>query len=46
MAVAIMGGLFVATMLTLIFLPTLYYTWFRSREGGSAPARAAGGGAR
>ncbi len=37
MAVAIMGGLFVATMLTLVFLPTLYYAWFRGRESGAAP---------
>ena len=29
MAFAIMGGLLVATLLTLIFLPTLYVTWFR-----------------
>ena len=28
MAFAIMGGLLVATMLTLIFLPTLYVAWF------------------
>ncbi|MGY8668042.1 efflux RND transporter permease subunit [Bradyrhizobium sp. UFLA05-109] len=28
MAVAIMGGLLVATVLTLVFLPTLYVTWF------------------
>jgi multidrug efflux pump subunit AcrB len=28
MAFAIMGGLLVATILTLIFLPTLYVTWF------------------
>jgi multidrug efflux pump subunit AcrB len=32
MADAIMGGLAVATMLTLIFLPSLYITWFRIRE--------------
>ncbi len=32
MAFAIMGGLAVATMLTLIFLPSLYITWFRIRE--------------
>jgi multidrug efflux pump subunit AcrB len=31
MAFAIMGGLLVATILTLIFLPTLYVTWFRGR---------------
>jgi multidrug efflux pump len=29
MAVAIMGGLFVATLLTLFFLPALYAAWFR-----------------
>jgi len=32
MAFAIMGGLLVGTILTLIFLPTLYVTWFRGRE--------------
>ncbi len=32
MAVAIMGGLLVATVLTLIFLPALYVTWFRIKE--------------
>ncbi len=35
MAFAIMGGLLVATLLTLVFLPTLYVTWFRARP--SAP---------
>jgi multidrug efflux pump len=29
MAVAIMGGLMVATVLTLLFLPALYAAWFR-----------------
>ena len=29
MAVAIMGGLLVATLLTLMFLPALYAAWFR-----------------
>ena len=29
MAYAIMGGLAVATLLTLVFLPALYVTWFR-----------------
>jgi multidrug efflux pump subunit AcrB len=33
MAFAIMGGLLVGTILTLIFLPTLYVTWFGWREG-------------
>jgi Cu/Ag efflux pump CusA len=42
MAIAIMGGLLVATALTLIFLPTLYVTWFEWREATPAsPAKAA-----
>ena len=32
MAFAIMGGLFVATILTLIVLPALYVVFFRLRE--------------
>ncbi|HSS83214.1 MAG TPA: efflux RND transporter permease subunit, partial [Reyranella sp.] len=32
MAVAIMGGLFVATALTLLFLPALYAAWFRVKR--------------
>ena len=32
MAVAIMGGLIVATALTLLFLPALYAAWFRVKE--------------
>ncbi|MDG4561893.1 MAG: efflux RND transporter permease subunit, partial [Candidatus Competibacter sp.] len=39
MAYAIMGGLLVASLLTLIFLPTLYVTWF----GGVPPAAAVAG---
>jgi AcrB/AcrD/AcrF family len=31
MAFAIMGGLLVGTVLTLVFLPTLYVAWFRDR---------------
>ncbi len=31
MAVAIMGGLTVATLLTLLFLPALYAAWFRAK---------------
>jgi multidrug efflux pump len=31
MAVAIMGGLLVATVLTLVFLPALYAAWFKIR---------------
>ena len=34
MAYAVMGGLLVATVLTLIFLPALYVAWFRIREPG------------
>ena len=36
MAVAIMGGLIVATALTLLFLPALYAAWFRVNEEESA----------
>ena len=36
MAGAIMGGLFVATALTLLFLPALYAAWFRVRKPGTA----------
>jgi len=32
MAIAIMGGLIVATLLTLLFLPALYAAWFRVRR--------------
>ncbi len=32
MAVAIMGGLIVATLLTVLFLPALYAAWFRVRR--------------
>jgi multidrug efflux pump len=44
MAFAIMGGLLVATILTLIFLPTLYVTWFRGKEsrGEAVPGTRAG----
>ncbi|HET9821992.1 MAG TPA: efflux RND transporter permease subunit [Burkholderiaceae bacterium] len=37
MAVAIMGGLIVATALTLLALPALYAAWFRVREDTPAP---------
>ena len=37
MAVAIMGGLFVATALTLLFLPALYAAWFRVRRPREIP---------
>ena len=38
MAMAIMGGLLVATVLTLLFLPALYAAWFRVRRDEPAPA--------
>lgn len=31
MAVAIMGGLAIATLLTVLFLPALYAAWFNVR---------------
>jgi multidrug efflux pump len=37
MAVALMGGLLVATALTLLFLPALYAAWFRVRRPSSQP---------
>ncbi|WP_424811891.1 efflux RND transporter permease subunit [Roseococcus sp. YIM B11640] len=39
MAFAIMGGLLVATLLTLVFLPTLYVAWFRGQPASRGPAR-------
>jgi multidrug efflux pump subunit AcrB len=36
MAVAIMGGLMVATVLTLLALPAMYAAWFRVRREGPA----------
>ncbi len=43
MAFAIIGGLAVATVLTLIFLPALYVAWFRIAEpaAGTAPVEQA-----
>jgi multidrug efflux pump subunit AcrB len=38
MAFAIMGGLLVATILTLVLLPVLYVTWFSWREPVTAAA--------
>jgi len=40
MAVAIMGGLIVATALTLLFLPALYAAWFRVKRDEPAPTPA------
>jgi Cu/Ag efflux pump CusA len=34
MAVAIMGGLIVATVLTLLALPAMYAAWFRVKRPG------------
>ena len=41
MAFAIMGGLLVATVLTLVFLPALYVAFFRIDESTSAPQEVA-----
>jgi multidrug efflux pump subunit AcrB len=38
MAFSIMGGLAVATLLTLVFLPALYVAWFRVKEPSAKPA--------
>jgi multidrug efflux pump len=42
MAVAIMGGLIVATALTLLFLPALYAAWFRVGASEARPAPVSG----
>ncbi|MGZ3409693.1 MAG: efflux RND transporter permease subunit [Xanthobacteraceae bacterium] len=42
MAYAIMGGLAVATLLTLLFVPALYVIWFRVHGPGSNPNAATG----
>jgi multidrug efflux pump len=42
MAVAMMGGILVATVLTLAYLPALYATWFRVRREPAAAPPAAG----
>ncbi|GAA0753568.1 efflux RND transporter permease subunit [Ideonella azotifigens] len=41
MAVAIMGGLIVATVLTLLALPAMYAAWFRVRQEDVPPVAAA-----
>ncbi len=41
MAFAIMGGLLVASLLTLVFLPTVYVTWESLRGGDKAPPQPA-----
>jgi hypothetical protein len=43
MAIAIMGGLTVATILTILFVPALYAAWFRVEHAPDpVPAAAAG----
>ena len=41
LAIVVIGGLFTATLLTLVVLPALYVSWFAPRAGDkpSAPAR-------
>jgi multidrug efflux pump len=39
MAWAIMGGLTVATLLTLLFLPTAFAVWFKAAKSGEAHAK-------
>jgi multidrug efflux pump len=41
MAVAIMGGLIAATLMTLLFLPALYAAWFRVPRDGTVGDSAA-----
>ena len=31
MAVALAGGIFIATILTLLVLPTMYATWYKAK---------------
>ena len=42
MALTIMGGLFVATFLTVLFLPALYATWFRRHLNEGKPPKSKG----
>ena len=44
MAYAIIGGLFVATLLTLLFLPALSVAWFRIKEPRKEPEPHLGAG--
>jgi hypothetical protein len=37
MAITIMGGLLVATVLTLLVVPALYALWFRVRQSETVP---------
>ncbi len=45
MAITIMGGLFVATFLTLLYLPGLYALWFRKSLDERGPGEEAGAAA-
>ncbi len=46
MAYTIMGGLFVATFLTLLSLPALYALWFRGRIKAEEPVQDERGGSK
>jgi multidrug efflux pump subunit AcrB len=39
MAFAMIGGIAVATLLTLLFLPALYVAWYRLKEPTPEPSR-------
>jgi hypothetical protein len=43
MAIAIIGGLASATVLTIFFVPALYAAWFRLRRQPAGPAPVAAG---
>jgi multidrug efflux pump subunit AcrB len=43
MAISIMGGLIVATALTLVFVPAMYAAWFRIRRDSRAAAHPSSG---
>jgi len=43
MAFAIMGGLIVATVLTILFVPALYTAWFRVKPETKQPPAGASG---
>ena len=43
MAYAMMGGIIVGTVLTLLFLPALYVAWFRIKEPAAPRAGLCGG---
>ena len=43
MAYAMIGGIIVGTVLTLVFLPALYVAWFRIKEPDAARSAAGSG---